>query len=160
MSAALDAPPKPASKFGRLLFPAFAIVLALVAMFAGYYIVSNGIIKVPALGYPQKEDEHSLPEVAFLPLEPMVINMPSAGEGRYLRFVAQLELAPGRRAEVEAVMPRITDAMNSYLRLLRPSDLSDAPALMRTKAQLLRRIRLSTPEGAVINLLITEMVMN
>jgi flagellar protein FliL len=57
-------------------------------------------------------------------------------------------------------MPRITDALNTYLRALEARDLQQPAATVWLRAQMLRRIQLVTGEGRVRDLLITEFVFN
>ena len=57
-------------------------------------------------------------------------------------------------------MPRIVDVMNGYLRALDAAELENPAALVRLRAQMLRRIQIVTGEGRVRDLLITEFVLN
>ena len=102
----------------------------------------------------------NLSDVAFVALDPIVVNVPVASETTHLRFAAQLEVGRGARDAVAAQMPRISDVLNDYLRALDPEQLGERAALMRLRAQMLRRVRVVTGEDAVRDLLITEFVMN
>lgn len=97
---------------------------------------------------------------AFVALDPIVVNVPAASESAHLRFAAQLEVARGAQDAVLAQMPRILDVLNDYLRALDPERLDERAALMRLRAQMLRRVQVVTGDGAVRDLLITEFVMN
>ena len=57
-------------------------------------------------------------------------------------------------------MPRILDVMNSYLRAIDTGSLEDPAAMVRLRAQMLRRIQIVTGEGRVRDLLVTEFVLN
>ena len=57
-------------------------------------------------------------------------------------------------------MPRVIDVLNSYLRALEIGDIADAAALVRLRAQMLRRIQIVTGAGRVNDLLIMEFVLN
>jgi flagellar FliL protein len=57
-------------------------------------------------------------------------------------------------------MPRIVDVTNTYLRALKLADLEDSQALIRLRAQLLRRMQVVTGEGRINDLLIMEFVLN
>ena len=57
-------------------------------------------------------------------------------------------------------MPRVLDVLNSYLRAVEVSDLEDPSALVRLRAQMLRRVQIVTGEGRVRDLLVTEFVLN
>lgn len=100
-----------------------------------------------------------LPGVAFVALDPMVISLNDA-KARHLRFSAQLEVAPAHQAEVEALKPRVMDVLNGFLRAVEMKDLEDPAALLRLRAQMLRRVQIVVGEGKVNDLLIVEFVMN
>ena len=90
----------------------------------------------------------------------MVLSLGAAAEGRYLRFTAQLEVPSAHADEVTLLKPRILDVLNGYLRAVDPAELEDPAALVRLRAQMLRRIQIVTGEGRVRDLLVTEFVLN
>lgn len=98
--------------------------------------------------------------VAFVPLDPMVVNLPPGSDRRYVSFTATLEVRPEAQGEVEAVKPRIVDVLNTYLRALEPSDLEDPTFLTRARGQLLRLVQLVTGEDRVRDVLVIEFVLN
>jgi flagellar FliL protein len=102
----------------------------------------------PRLGTPE-----------FVAVEPLVVTLGPAADGRHLRFRAELEVAPGRAAAVTRVMPRILDVLNGYLRAVPVEELESPSALVRLRAQMLRRIQLVAGEGVVRDLLVTEFVL-
>ena len=67
---------------------------------------------------------------------------------------------PSSAAAVQAEMPRIVDALNTYLRAVEVRDLEDPAALTRLRAQMLRRVQIVTGAGEVRDLLVTEFVLN
>lgn len=108
-------------------------------------------------GAAQSED---LPDIAFVPVEPMVISLGAGADMQHLRFRAQLEVPSAHRRDVETLLPRVVDVLNSYLRALELSDIADAAALVRLRAQMLRRIQIVTGADRVNDLLIMEFVLN
>lgn len=144
------------------------LVLALAGGGGGFYAVQSGLI----LGEPS--DAHAdpadraahdeaalpLPSVAFVELEPLVINLGQDGQDRHLRFRAHLEVVPKHEAEVTKLVPRVLDVLNGYLRAVSVTDLQDPGALVRLRAQMLRRIKIVTGEGRVRDLLVMEFVLN
>lgn len=98
--------------------------------------------------------------VSFVPLDPITINLGPPGESRHLRFAAQLEVPTARAAEVQHLTPRILDVINIYLRALDPHEIEEPAALVRLRAQMLRRIRIVAGPEAVNDLLIIEFVFN
>ncbi len=139
----------------------FGLILALLGGGGGYYAVGAGLI--PGLGATQEEgapEARDLPPFAFVPLDPMVISLEAQGRRQLLRFRAQLEVPPEYQAEVAMLTPRIIDVLNGYLRAVEVSELGDPAALIRLRAQMLRRIRIVVGDGRVRDLLIMEFVLD
>ncbi len=135
------------------------LVLALVLGGGGFYATWSGL----ALGGGEKAAAHGpdpLPDIAFVPVTPVVISLGAGARSRHLRMTSQLEVASGHAAEVALLTPRILDVLNGYLRAVEIAQLEDPAALVRIRAQLLRRIQMVTGEGRVRDLLITEFVLN
>ena len=105
-------------------------------------------------------EPNPLPDISFVPIEPVIVSIGPGAEGRHLRFTAQLEVAGSHSAEVTTLLPRIVDVMNGYLRAIEPAEFDDSAALVRMRAQLLRRIQIVTGDGRVRDLLVTEFVLN
>jgi flagellar FliL protein len=151
------AAPRRKSKLPLIL----GLVLALAGGGGGFYAVQSGLI----LGSHEEAAEPGpqappMPDVAFVAVEPMVINLGEEGAGRHLRFSAQLEVGGGYSAEVATLMPRVVDVLNSYLRAVDIAEIEDRSALVRLRAQMLRRVQLVVGEGRVRDLLISEFVVN
>ena len=92
-------------------------------------------------------EEHpvdSLPAIAFVPLDPLVISLGSDRESRHLKFTAQLEVNAAYADDVTHLKPRILDVLNGYLRALDVAEFDDSTALVRMRAQLLRRMLIFT----------------
>lgn len=98
--------------------------------------------------------------VAFVPLDPITLNVGYGETAQILRFGAQLEVPAAHAAEVTHLMPRIMDVLNIYLRALDPHELQEASAILRLRGQMLRRTQIVTGPGLVNDLLISEFVMN
>lgn len=99
-------------------------------------------------------------ETAFIPVDELLVSIDDQGRTRHLRFGATLEVARTHRAAVADLMPRILDVLNGYLRALETGDLAEPGALVRLRAQMLRRIQIVTGDGLVHDLLVTEFVLN
>lgn len=142
------------------------LILGLVLFLAlgggGFYAVYAGLLFAPAVA--SGENAHStaqaLPDIAFVPVDPVVISLGQASDNRHLRLTAQLEVQKAGAGEVAALMPRILDVLNGYLRAVEVAELQDPDALVRLRSQMLRRIQIVTGEGRVRDLLITEFVLN
>jgi len=109
---------------------------------------------------PARAEIERMPDVAFIPLEPLRATLPRGETGRQLRLEGHLEVPPEHEDEVRRLMPRIMDVMNSYLRAVEMAELRDPAALMRLRAQMLRRIQVVTGEGRVHDLLVTTFLIN
>ena len=151
-----DEAPKTSSKLPLIL----GLVLALAGGGGGFFAVYSGMLFGHSEPAEMPKADEAKPDFAFVAIDPMIVSVGSARDGRHLRFQAQLEVAAGAEAEVEAQMPRIVDVLNGYLRAVGMSDLEDPAALIRLRTQMLRRIQIITGEGLVRDLLIREFVLN
>ncbi|WP_273691449.1 flagellar basal body-associated FliL family protein [Ketogulonicigenium vulgare] len=160
MVALADAQSSAPKGRGKMLSMIVAGVLGLAGAAGGYLAVAQGLVRLPG-GEAPVAAAFSAPEpVSFIAMEPLIVNLPTASAGRYLRFTAQLEVPAASAPEVERVMPRITDVLNGYLRAVTPADLADASGLMRMRGMMLRRVQAVAGEGNVRNILVMELVVN
>jgi len=140
------------------------LILGLVAMLGlgggGFYATYAGLILAPADPAEVKDDVASLPDIAFVPVDPVIISLGPGSASKHLRFTAQLEVPTSHSAEVTLLLPRILDVLNGYLRAIDVAELEDPSAMVRLRAQMLRRIQIVTGEGRVRDLLVTEFVLN
>jgi len=152
-----DAVPKKRSKLPLIL----GLVLAVVLAGGGFYATWSGTLFAPAGSDTDAGQEvAALPDVAFVPIDPLVISLGSGAQNSHLRFTAQLEVNSAHSGEVTHLLPRIADVLNGYLRAVEAKELEDPAALVRLRAQMLRRIQIVTGEGRVRDLLVTEFVLN
>lgn len=144
------------------------LVLALIGGGGGFYAAFTGLLPVnvaddPAQGPAAAADgapRAEFADVAFVPIEPLVISLAGDGKTRHLRFRAELEVQRAQASEIDRLMPRIVDVLNTYLRALSVSDLEDRSALLRLRAQMLRRVQIVTGRDGIEDLLIMEFVLN
>ncbi len=139
------------------------LVLGLVAGLAlgacGFYAIWSGRVDplaVLAEGKGVKVD----PQVTFVAMEPIMISLPPGSSARHLRFTGQLEVERPYAAEVATLSPRVLDTLNTFLRAVEVRDLENPAALLRLRAQMLRRVQVVAGEGRVRDLLITEFILN
>lgn len=152
------AEPKKRSKKPLIIGLMLAIVLGgggFFATWSGLVLGRDGTDKAAGVGKVS-----ALPDIAFVPVDPMVITLGSGAAVRHLRFTTQIEVAAPHAAEVKTLLPRIVDVMNGYMRAVEVMQLEDPAALVRIRAHLLRRIQIVTGEGRVRDLLVTEFVLN
>ena len=155
-----DAALKKKSKLPLLI----GLVLMLVLGGGGFYATFSGTIlggdsTEMAAGHAT-EGAEALPDIAFVPVDPLIVSLGSTGRARHLRFASQLEVSKSHQEEVTLLMPRILDVLNGYLRAVEVAELEDPTALIRLRAQMLRRVQIVSGEGRVRDLLVTEFVLN
>ena len=157
ITAADMEPPAKKSKLPLLI----GVVLALILGGGGFYATYSGLLlgHAPEAAAPETAAD-PLPAIAFVPVDPIMVSLGRDAENRHLRFVAQIEAVQVHQAEVVLLMPRILDVLNGYLRAVEVRELEDPTALIRLRAQMLRRVQIVTGEGRVRDLLITEFVLN
>jgi flagellar FliL protein len=149
--------PKKKSKLPIIL----GLILFLGLGGSGFYAVFSGMILGQGDAHAtEAEGAQPLPEIAFIPVDPLTITIGNGASIRHLRFTAQIEVGKAFADEVTLLMPRILDVLNGYLRAINPSELEDPAALVRVRAQILRRIQIVTGEGRVRDFLITEYILN
>ncbi|QJF52968.1 flagellar basal body-associated FliL family protein [Roseobacter ponti] len=137
------------------------LLLALAGGAGGYLAVSGGWI---GGGESPPEEKAKItsemaPDVAFLPMDPLTISLPSGSSGSYLRFRGELEVHGAYAEEVSKYMPRFVDVLNTYLRALEVRDLEDPAALGRLRSQMLRRVQMVAGPDRISDLLIMEFVL-
>ena len=109
-------PAKPRGKLGLIL----GLVAALALGGGGFYAVFAGLVDpTPPPRRPGEAPGAArsvLGDIAFVPMEPIMISLAPGAAARHLRFSGQLEVAPEHAAEVSGLMPRVLDVLNTYLR--------------------------------------------
>jgi len=107
------------------------------------------------------EDGEYSNESAFVAIPPMIVNLNAEdGASRFLRLSVQLELADASEKEaVEAVMPRVIDQFQTYLRELRVSDLRGSAGIYRLQMELLWRVNQAAYPVEVKSVLFQEILI-
>lgn len=128
----------------------------------------HGEAKSEEHGEPAKEGEkkegeggegHAGP--AFLKVPDLIVNLASdGGQPRYLRLSVQLELANEADLKaVEAVLPRVIDQFQTYLRELRIQDLRGSKGMYRLQMELLSRVNAAASPTEVKDVLFQEILI-
>jgi flagellar FliL protein len=145
------------------------VVLALAGGGGGFFAVQSGMLGGKPSGeeaaHEEKVEETTvetidLPDVNFVEVPQLTISLGAKANAQHLRFRASLEVPTEYMAEVEGILPRVQDVLNSYLRALEPQDIEAPGALVRLRGQMLRRVKLVVGEGRVRDLLVLEFVLN
>ncbi len=153
--------PKKKSKLPLII----GVVLALVGGGGGFFAVQSGMIlgsdtEGDVQEVAEEEPMEDLPDVVFVPLDPLVVTLGPNSKYQYLRFGAQLEVGSEYQADVEGVLPRVADVLNGYLRAVDVQDLEQPSSLVLLRAQMLRRIQTVVGRDRVNDLLVMEFVLN
>ncbi len=154
-----DEAPKKKSKLGLII----GLVLAVSGGGGGFFAAQSGMLPIGGDSQASKTDsekqESKTADVAFVPVEPLIISLGAKSDNKHLRFHAQLEVGVASVDEVTKLLPRVSDVMNSYLRAVEIAHLEDPTALFRIRSQLLRRIQIVTGGDKVRDLLVMEFVL-
>lgn len=135
------------------------LVLALLLGGGGFYAAWSGFLGGGG-GADESPPLAPAPDVAFVPITPLVISLGPDSSSRHLRFAAELEVPTALASEVHKLMPRIVDVLNGYLRAVESRQFDEPGTLIRLRAQMLRRVQIVVGEGRVRDLLVTEFVLN
>jgi flagellar FliL protein len=100
--------------------------------------------------------------VVFYTLPDIVVNMQTPdGKPTFLKLKLTFELPDHTTADVlDAEMPRLQDVFQTFLRELRPEDLSGSEGTLMLRTELARRINLVIAPSRVNAVLIEEMLIN
>ncbi len=151
-----DVGPKKKSKLPLIL----GLALFLVLGGGGFYAVYSGMILAHPTAEATTAKGSAAADIAFVPIEPVVISLGQVADNHHLKFAAQLEVEKAAESDVTHLLPRIADVLNGYLRAVEVAELEDPDALVRLRSQMLRRIQIVTGDGQVRDLLVTEFVLN
>lgn len=97
----------------------------------------------------------------FLPLEDILVNLDASGRrSTFLKISMSLELyKQDDVAAIEAVLPRVLDSFQTYLRELRVEDLRGSAGMYRLREELLLRVNAAASPVKVRNVLFREMLV-
>jgi flagellar FliL protein len=123
---------------------------------------------------PKKDDKDGKPDpnapqvqdgpdgVVFYTLPDIVVNMQTPdGKTSFLKLKLTFELPDHATADtLDAETPRLNDVFQTFLRELRPEDLSGSEGTLMLRAELARRINLVIAPSKVNGVLIEEMLVN
>ena len=145
----------PAKKKGGLLI---GLVLALVGGGAAFAYTSGMLGGKD--GATKQEYTAYGADLAFVPIDPMTVSLGDASERRFLRFRAELEVAAAYKSDIEKLLPRVVDVLNTYLQSLTLQDIEDPSSLLTLRSQMRRRVDLVVGGDRVHDLLVMEFVVN
>ena len=138
------------------------LVHAILGGAGGYFAVQMGLLfgSEDAAAHAEEAPLDALPDITFVPVDPLVISLNEDGTNRYLKFRAQLEVEGVAADDVQQRMPRVGDVLNIYLWAVDVAWLSESSAVGSLSDQMLRRVLFVVGHGRVRDLLIMEFVLN
>jgi flagellar protein FliL len=163
MDAVEGGPPPPAKSKKKLVIIGAAAALVLAGGGGGAFFLLGG--------HKDKTEASAKPETAakagegaeadsFLDVPPIVVNLHSTdGATRYLKLHFELVTAPGAKPEeLKKRLPLVIDAIQPFLRELRPEDLAGSAAVFRIKEQILLRAADALGPDQVKDVLIEDLI--
>lgn len=98
---------------------------------------------------------------AFFAIPDMIVNLSSSSkQPRFLKISLKVELEKAEdQPKFEAILPRVIDQFQTYLRELRIEDLRGSSGMYRMKIELLSRVRAAAPEINVRDILFQEILV-
>ena len=97
--------------------------------------------------------------LAFLPVGEIVVPLGPGAQAKYLLFTSEIEVSSEDTEQLQAMLPRIRDLFNTYLRAVEARDLEQPDATMRLRDQLLRRLRAITDPLSPRDILFTSFIL-
>ncbi len=99
--------------------------------------------------------------LVYYNLPEILVNLNAAGRrSSFLKMTISLELENASDVpRIQAVMPRIVDNMQSYLRELRAEDLKGSAGLFRLREELLARVNAAAQPAKVSDVLFQEVLV-
>lgn len=155
-----DANPEPEKKKSKAML--LGLVGALLLGAGGGFATYSGMVALPFMGGPAKEDTariHENVKTAYVRLDPLTIDLGRGGRSGRLRISLIVETTSDDYDSVDARKLRITDTLHSFLRAVQQDDLRDPSRTDMLRSRILRRVLLETPPGSVSDVLISEFVV-
>ena len=147
--------PKPRGKL-KLIIAAVAVLVIIIGGAAGwFFFMRHSGEEMHAEAMPPKPP-------SFVEVPDMLVNLAGLPGDRvqFLKVKLVLEVKEEKQAEaIKPSLPRVTDIFQTYLRELRPSDLSGSAGLFRLKEELTRRVNLVLSPYQVSAVLFKEVVV-
>lgn len=153
------APDKPKSNKKKIVIGAVAALL-LAGGGGGAYMVFGGGKAAGGETAETADAERAEGEPVFVDVPPMVVNLRSAdGAARFVKLHFMLVPGPkGEAAALEKKLPLLLDALQPFLRELRPEDLAGSAAVFRIKEEMLLRAHDALGAGQVEDVLIQDLI--
>lgn len=148
-----------------VLIIAAVLLLAVGGLAAAYFTgLFQPLIEWIAGGDKEEKnkDKDAVNESAvFFPLEELIVNLNTGGrKSTFLKLRVSLELDSAKDvSRIEAIMPRVMDNFQVYLRELRIEDLKGSAGMYRLREELLIRVNVAAAPAKVKDVLFKELLV-
>lgn len=145
------------------------VIIAAVVLIA---LIGGGLFASGILGGGDDkeiaEEEHAKKAEKAKPAEPVFYELPeflvnlsnNSGRVSFLKMSVTLELRDKEAvAKIEAYKPKVLDTFNTYLRELRPTDLSGSAGIYRLREELMVRLNKTMGDSMVQDILFSEILV-
>lgn len=160
-AAGADAPKKKKFSGKKLvLFVALPVLLLGGGGGAAYFMGLLGGAKAEETAHAEAAPAELGPSV-YYEMPEMLVNLVTTGKKpSYLKLKVNLELKDEEASkQIEAVLPRIVDSFQIYLRALRVEDLQGSAGILRLRQELLTRVADAAKPTEVRDVLFKEMLV-
>jgi flagellar protein FliL len=141
------------------------VLLAVIVALAALLVVGGGLALAGVWPFGAAGDTAERPtgqaaSARYVDVPPMVVTLRSAdGRQHFLKLHFVIVAAdPTQVGRITAAMPLILDTLQSFLRELRPEDLSGSAAVFRVKEEILVRLRDALGHDGVSEVLIQDLI--
>jgi flagellar FliL protein len=139
------------------------LIIMVAAGLAGVAAVGGGIYAIFGGHGSAAASTGQIKPPVFVDMPDVLVNLSSSGAGdrtQYLKVKVVLELPDqAMMAQIQPIMPRLTDTFQTYLRELRPTDLDGSAGLYRLKEELTRRVNAAIAPNRINAVLFKEIVV-
>ena len=159
-TAVAEAPSKPSRKKLLILIAGGLLLVAV----TGAVLYLTGVVD-KVFGHKEQEKakiaEQGPPPAVFFDLPDLLVNLNTNGrKPAFLKLSVSLELErPEDLPKLQAVMPRIIDNFQVYLRELRVDDLNGSGGIYRLREELLARVNAAVAPIKITDVLFKEMLV-
>ena len=148
------------------------VALLLIGGGAYFFLFSGGEAEVAAAegehgeagAHGEGKAEAEVHHPIFFDIPDILVNVSTGGDKpAFLKLAVSLELEgeeeEATKAQIEPVVPRVVDQLQTYLRELRVEDLSGSASMFRLKEEIIRRVNLAVEPVKVKDVLFREMIV-
>lgn len=148
------------SKKKIIIFGLLALIVLMAGVGGAYYfgILGN---KEDSAAVELGPDGKPIEKAIFYTLPEFLVNLNTGGkQSSFLKATVILEVANQSEVpQIEANLPRLLDAINTYLRELRPSDLAGSAGIQRLREELLLRANKTLAPIKINDVLFKEIIV-